>query len=393
MTDSSWQAASKIIEALEEQQFEAVIVGGAVRDFLLGKEANDVDVATSALPEETKAVFTKTFDVGIEHGTVLVVDFKEPVEVTTFRTDGDYTDHRRPDEVIFVRSLEEDLKRRDFTINAMAMRPNGDIIDLFNGRSDLVKRIIRAVGNAHERFSEDALRILRALRFSAQLDFRIEEKTQQAMYDSAAFLEKIARERMKIEFDKIFKSTYPSNAISAINDTPIATYLHGEFMELALWKKLQTAGNEIIGWTFWVYTTGNRQLLDDYRCSNEEKKQVAQALICMEILQQGDPSKMALFLYDESIWQVASACSNAVTPQQKPQLFENIRAQKKALPIQSRQELAISGRDLMAWTGKKGGPWLKEALESIIVNVVMGRLQNDEQQIKDWFKHEWNNQA
>lgn len=176
-----WQAAFTVIEQLEEAGFEAVVVGGAVRDAILNRPAHDVDVATNALPQEVKTVFNRTVDIGIQHGTVLVIVPEGPVEVTTYRTDGEYTDHRRPEEVHFVRSLKEDLQRRDFTMNAIAMRRDGSFVDFYGGQRDIEASVIRAVGEAKVRFAEDALRMLRAVRFSAQLGFSIEAATLQAM--------------------------------------------------------------------------------------------------------------------------------------------------------------------------------------------------------------------
>ncbi|CAM5206923.1 CCA-adding enzyme [Lysinibacillus sphaericus] len=169
-----WQAAFTVIEQLEEAGFEAVVVGGAVRDAILNRPAHDVDVATNALPQEVKTVFNRTVDIGIQHGTILVIVPEGPVEVTTYRTDGEYTDHRRPEEVHFVRSLKEDLQRRDFTMNAIAMRRDGSFVDFYGGQRDIEASVIRAVGEAKVRFAEDALRMLRAVRFSAQLGFSIE---------------------------------------------------------------------------------------------------------------------------------------------------------------------------------------------------------------------------
>ena len=172
--------AQPVLEKISEHGFEAYFVGGSVRDVLLGREIHDVDIATSAYPEEIKDIFPYTIDVGIEHGTVLVLAGKseaEHYEITTFRTESKYTDYRRPDHVDFVRDLREDLKRRDFTVNAFACDFEGQIIDLFDGLTDLKERRLTAVGSALERFNEDALRIMRAMRFASTLDFKIEEKT------------------------------------------------------------------------------------------------------------------------------------------------------------------------------------------------------------------------
>ena len=173
--------AMKSFVVLEKRGHEAVFVGGAVRDYVLGKPAKDIDIATSAEPDEVKAVFPIYGGCGIAHGTVLVILSGEPIEVTTYRTEGQYTDHRRPDEVHFVKSLRDDLLRRDFTMNALAMTKDGELIDLFGGEADLDGQLIRAVGNPEDRFREDALRMLRAVRFSSVLDFDIEAETFQAI--------------------------------------------------------------------------------------------------------------------------------------------------------------------------------------------------------------------
>ena len=193
---------SNILNRLEENGFSAYVVGGCVRDYLLGRLINDFDVATSALPEEMLEIFKdyKTVDNGIKHGTVAVVSENKLVEVTTFRSDGTYTDSRRPDSVSFVRNIEEDLARRDFTINAMAYRESEGIIDLYGGQEDLKNNLIRCVGNPYKRFSEDALRIMRGMRFASTLGFSIEEETLSAMLETKHLIQKIAKERITSEF-------------------------------------------------------------------------------------------------------------------------------------------------------------------------------------------------
>src|SRR3954451_24281467 len=158
-----FKKAIPLLEVIEKAGFEAYFVGGCVRDYLLGKKIADVDIATSATPQEIKTIFSKTIDVGIEHGTVVVIWDKETYELTTFRSDGEYTDFRRPSEVTFIRSLEEDLKRRDFTMNSMAMDKEGRLIDPFSGRKAIQNKIIETVGAAPDRFHEDALRMMRAI--------------------------------------------------------------------------------------------------------------------------------------------------------------------------------------------------------------------------------------
>lgn len=203
------EKVNTIIGTLMEHGYEAYAVGGCVRDSILGREPEDWDITTSATPEQTKALFEKTFDTGIEHGTVTVLLDKESFEVTTYRIDGKYEDGRHPSEVTFTRSLKADLMRRDFTINAMAYNEKDGLVDIFGGQEDLAEGVIRCVGYAAARFTEDALRILRGVRFAAQLGFRIEEITRQGMRKLAPTLAKISAERIQVELIKMLTSKRP----------------------------------------------------------------------------------------------------------------------------------------------------------------------------------------
>lgn len=206
--------ARLIIETLQKAGYEAYIVGGCVRDAILNKVPDDWDITTSAKPEQVKALFRRTVDTGIQHGTVTVVmknrekDCLEGYEVTTYRVDGKYEDHRRPTSVTFTASLIEDMKRRDFTINAMAYNDTEGVIDHFDGIGDLQRNVIRCVGNPKERFDEDALRMLRAVRFSAQLGFEIDEATEQAIRNQVTFLKDISSERIRVELNKLLLSNH-----------------------------------------------------------------------------------------------------------------------------------------------------------------------------------------
>lgn len=198
-----------ILEQLEAHGYEGYAVGGCVRDSVLGREPNDWDITTSASPQEVKKIFPKTFDTGIEHGTITVMIDKEGFEVTTYRIDGEYMDGRHPSEVQFTSDLIEDLRRRDFTINAMAYNENAGLVDAFGGIEDLQQGVIRCVGNAWERFGEDALRMMRAVRFCAQLGFAMEEQTAKAIQELAPSLKKISAERIQVELVKLLESPHP----------------------------------------------------------------------------------------------------------------------------------------------------------------------------------------
>lgn len=200
---------NRIIHRLQKEGYDAYAVGGCVRDTLLGREPKDWDITTSARPEVVKSLFSHTIDTGIQHGTVTVMLDHVGYEVTTYRIDGEYEDSRHPKEVIFTGNLVEDLKRRDFTINAMAYNDESGLVDVFEGEQDLKKGVIRCVGNAHDRFGEDALRMLRAVRFAAQLGFSIEEQTRAAVADLALTLSKVSAERIQMELVKLLTSANP----------------------------------------------------------------------------------------------------------------------------------------------------------------------------------------
>ncbi len=222
------EKARRIIDALWEAGYEAYAVGGCVRDAILGREPSDWDITTNAKPEEVKALFPRTVDTGIRHGTVTVLLGGEGFEVTTYRIDGEYEDGRHPKQVAFTPSLLEDLKRRDFTINAMAYNEREGLVDAFGGLRDLERRRIRCVGRPEERFFEDALRILRAVRFAAQLGFSIEEGTKEAVCGFAPRLSRISAERIQAEVVKLLVSDHPE-AWRTVYETGITAVILPEF--------------------------------------------------------------------------------------------------------------------------------------------------------------------
>ncbi|MBQ2426010.1 MAG: CCA tRNA nucleotidyltransferase [Lachnospiraceae bacterium] len=219
-----------IIGKIRDHGFEAFAVGGCVRDTLLGREPGDWDITTSAKPEEVKGIFGKTVDTGLQHGTVTIIKNRNGYEVTTYRIDGEYHDGRHPESVEFTSNLKEDLKRRDFTINAMAYSHETEIVDEFGGMDDLEHQVIRCVGLAHDRFTEDALRILRAIRFAAQLGFEIEDETYKAISDIAPNLKNVSKERIQVELTKLLLSDYPEKMMM-VDATGICPYVTPDFGE------------------------------------------------------------------------------------------------------------------------------------------------------------------
>lgn len=224
---------AKIINILEVEGYEAYAVGGCVRDTILGREPEDWDITTSAKPEEIKSLFRKTIDTGIQHGTVTVLFGGGSYEVTTYRVDGEYEDGRHPKQVEFTASLLEDLKRRDFTINAMAYNPKTGLVDEFDGIGDLERGVIKCVGVAEERFSEDALRMLRAVRFSGQLGFTIEENTFVAIKKLSGNLKLISAERIHSELNKLLVSPHP-DYLRIAYETGITAVIMPEFDKMMI---------------------------------------------------------------------------------------------------------------------------------------------------------------
>ena len=224
------EAAKMIIDQLNTNGFEAYVVGGCVRDSLLGRTPEDWDITTSAKPEQIKEIFKRTVDTGIQHGTVTVLVEHEGYEVTTYRIDGEYEDGRHPKSVEFTGNLSEDLKRRDFTINAMAYSDREGLVDAFGGVKDLQNRTIRCVGNAMDRFTEDALRILRAIRFSAQLGFELEEETRAAIAVIAPNMAKVSKERIQVELTKLLLSDNPGKLL-CVYENGIGAYISDHFEE------------------------------------------------------------------------------------------------------------------------------------------------------------------
>ena len=223
--------AEWIIDNIRSHGYEAFIVGGCVRDAVLGRIPGDWDITTSAKPEQVKEIFGKTVDTGLKHGTVTIIKHGSGYEVTTYRIDGEYLDGRHPETVEFTPDLREDLKRRDFTINAMAYSHETGIVDEFEGMEDLKRRVIRCVGCAKDRFTEDALRILRAVRFAAQLDFVIEDETYKAIVKIAPNLTHVSKERIQVELTKLLLSDHPEK-IWMVDETGIADYVTSGFPEV-----------------------------------------------------------------------------------------------------------------------------------------------------------------
>lgn len=373
-----------VINKLEENGFKAYVVGGAVRDALLNKTPYDFDVTTDAKPYEMHRIFEKCIDSGIKHGTVTVISNNTCVEVTTFRVDGTYKDHRKPENVSFSTSLSDDLKRRDFTVNAIAY--DGDkLVDLFNGQHDLKNKIIRAVGNAYERFNEDALRMMRAIRFSCTLSFKIEDETKNAISNLSHLIEYVSCERIKAEFDKLIMSDCIEN-LNEVKNLDFFKFIlpslqnavdnNTSFSHISIAKK-----DVAIRYVMLFMAIGEkniREFLNKYKFSNAEKK---------EILLLFEYSQKEIKNDEKEIKHIISKISN--------ELFKKILIIKKAtgenvLDIEktyekikddpvSLKDLAITGNDLInaGFSGKD----IKNALEFLLEKVIEDKTVNTKEKL------------
>lgn len=378
-----FQAALPILETIEAAGYEAYFVGGSVRDTLLNKPIHDVDIATSAFPAEVKALFEKTVDTGIEHGTVMILDHGQGYETTTFRTESDYTDFRRPDEVTFVRSLKEDLKRRDFTVNALALKRTGEVIDLFDGISDLENHVLRAVGKAEERFHEDALRMMRAVRFAAQLDFKIEDNTQQSIQDNAALLANISIERTNVEFTKLMQGRAATYGMLELLKNRLNLYMPGlenadiDLIGMAELLKVAQPTDDTQAWGLLVFELGLTpedagSFLRKWKHSNELIKTIQTSIALLNVLRLGEASDWELYM-------TGSALPTAIVVANLSELqldTDEIAARYDQLSIHARHELAVTGSDLMTNLDVKPGPILGKILNQLEHEVVENKVAN-----------------
>ena len=391
--------ALPILKKIQEAGFEAYFVGGCVRDCLLQHPIHDVDIATSATPYEVAHIFKKTFDLGIQHGTIAVLENGETYEITTFRTESGYEDFRRPDKVEFVRSLKEDLKRRDFTMNALAVDYEGNLIDLFDGLLDLEKKVIRAVGNPEERFFEDALRMMRGVRFAGQLGFTLEEETFFAMKKWHHLLENIAIERIRVEFEKLFQGEFAPFGLAVFFQSELYEYTpllknEGEaILNFQEALKISSVKDSIIGWTLLYDLLSSKKNLNDFvkawKLPNDTLRQMKALMTYLPLRKQG-------FLQSLEIYYLGVELSEkledvlpfyGLTPE-KTRLKEIFAA----LPIKKRQELAISGEDILAYFKKPGGKWVGDSIEFIEKQVVLGLVKNEKESLLTLIQEEfsWN---
>lgn len=389
MKHKLFSLAGELIHIIQHHGYEAYLVGGAVRDTLLERPVEDIDIATSAFPAEIMQIFPKVIPTGIKHGTVVVRHQQVSFEVTTFRTESGYSDFRRPDQVQFVSSLKEDLARRDFTINAMAMDPSFRVIDPFHGKRDIKAKIVRTVGKADHRFSEDPLRIMRAIRFQSQLNFEMEENTRNAIAVQAGWLEHIAVERIQNEWSKMLQGQALKKALKTLQSTKVYSYLpvfsESESASQQLEKvegPFENFSNFIVYMNWFVPEIDITTWIKEWKLSNQIKndcKLLAQLLKQSEI----QPKEWIVYQLPEHLYEHFQSLLKVCTRECITQ--EQIKNMKQSLPIQHRSELSINGKELIQlFAYRQKGPWIQETLQTIEKAVVLGKVDNSKSAIREW---------
>ncbi|BAU28861.1 tRNA nucleotidyltransferase (CCA-adding enzyme) [Aneurinibacillus soli] len=388
MDEQVLTAGKQVLTTLEGAGYTAYFVGGYVRDTILGRTVHDLDVATSAHPEDVIRLFARTVPTGMQHGTVTVLIHGVPIEVTTYRTESSYADHRRPDRVAFVDRIEEDLARRDFTVNAMALGLRGEVIDPFGGQEDLKRGLIRAVGRPQERFAEDALRMLRCIRFASQLRFDIDEQTFNAVRAQADTLGHVAVERISAEWNKALAAPGAVDAVQAVRTTGLFAHMPGVAGLLAdqpdEWnlQAITRLSGLAERWAY-LFLLGEKtdrvsSVLRALRC---EKKLIQACGSTVRIVQalrvRPDTREINRLLVENGLAAVERAAMVQDVLAGQSGTAEALRRRHEQLPVQALTELAVSGADLQQELARRGGPWIRETLMALAEEVNAGQRPNE----------------
>ncbi|WP_288544776.1 CCA tRNA nucleotidyltransferase [uncultured Clostridium sp.] len=386
----------EILGKLREHGYEAFAVGGCVRDAILGRIPGDWDITTSAHPEEVKQVFGHTIDTGLQHGTVTVMRDHIGYEITTYRIDGEYEDGRHPKEVVFTAELREDLRRRDFTINAMAYSHETGIVDIFGGTEDLAARRIRCVGDAGERFTEDALRILRAVRFSAQLGFSIEEMTWQALCELAPSLVHVSKERVQVELTKTLLSDRPEY-IWKTEAAGLAPYISKTFPEVfAAWKERKRISGaaahlpaeKALRWAYFLAPAGEEscvRVLRELKMDNDtiDKAKILSRFAFTQIEPEEVSVRRAMSAMEDMVFDWLLLLQEVLMPERMDavemvrSLAKQIRERGDCIRLKT---LAVTGKDLIQ-AGIQPGPALGKTLHLLFEKVLENPAWNEKDRL------------
>ena len=371
---NKFKGAIDILKIFNRNGYEAYFVGGCVRDYLLGEEFSDIDITTNALPEEVKKVFRKSIDTGIQHGTVTILVNGDSYEVTTFRTEEDYANHRSPEKVEFVSNLREDLDRRDFTINAMALDYNGKLFDYHNGDKDLSSKIIRTVNDPNERFYEDALRMLRAFRFSSKLGFEIEDNTLDAIKKNAELIKFVSIERIVNEFKKLLAGKGNLKSLELLIDSKLNSYI--PFFEEV--NEIQDLSSYSFCQSLYILSIINDisfEKLKFLKLSNKEIKLVKQFDLINQEFKNNTQIELILYKYNRE--DIKFICEYFGYDKEK-----NI--DERILIINSFNDIDITSQEIISTINKNPGPWIKSITLELEKEILLGRLNNNKKDILDF---------
>ena len=372
--NEKFNSAINILEKFNEAGYEAYFVGGCVRDYLLNDEFSDIDITTNALPEEVKQIFRKSIDTGIQHGTVTILVDEDSFEVTTFRTEDDYIDHRTPEKVEFVSDLKEDLDRRDFTINAMALDSNGKLYDYHCGERDLRNKVIKTVNNPNERFFEDALRMLRSFRFSSKLGFEIEENTLKAIKNNAELIKFVSIERIVNEFRKLLTGRGNKRSLELLLDSKLNNYI--PFLDEI--SKIIDFSNYTFCQSLYILSKINDisfEKLKELKLSNKEIKQIKIYEKINEEFSSNVPLEIILYNYDVNDVSFIASYSN---------YCDNEDIERIKLPIKSFNDIAITSMEIISIIDKPAGPWIKEIIKKLEEDIILYKIDNTKKDILDF---------
>ncbi|MDU4714633.1 MAG: CCA tRNA nucleotidyltransferase [Gemella haemolysans] len=372
--NKKFNSAINVLEKFNEAGYEAYFVGGCVRDYLLNDEFSDIDITTNALPDEVKQIFRKSIDTGIQHGTVTILVNGDNFEVTTFRTEDDYIDHRTPEKVEFVSDLKEDLDRRDFTINAMALDSNGKLYDYHCGERDLRNKVIKTVNNPNERFFEDALRMLRAFRFSSKLGFEIEENTLKAIKNNAELIKFVSIERIVNEFRKLLTGRGNKRSLELLLDSNLNNYI--PFLDEI--SKIIDFSNYTFCQSLYILSKINDisfEKLKELKLSNKEIKQIKIYEKINEEFSSNVPLEIILYNYDVNDVSFIASYSN---------YCDNEDIERIKLPIKSFNDIAITSMEIISIIDKPTGPWIKEIIKKLEEDIILFKIDNTKKDILDF---------
>lgn len=385
------EAITKVMKIMKENGYESFIVGGCVRDFLMGKTPSDFDITTNATPEQTKKCFLdfKVIETGIKHGTVTVLIDGEPVEITTYRIDGKYTDNRHPESVEFTVNLEDDLSRRDFTVNALAYDGEKRIVDLFSGKEDLKNKIIRCVGEPDKRFLEDGLRILRALRFSSVLDFSIEKDTEESIRKNKNLLNNISRERILSEMTKLLCGVNAKNVLLNFREVfecfipELKNFVDYERSVMALSRISKR--KEIRFSAFLSESEKPEKILKDLKSDNKTSNSVKALVYDLKNEIPDDKISIKKMLSTRDISELLDVLELKLAfgedekkCERITKIIKEIEENRDCVKI---KDLLITGTDIIE-LGEKKGKRVGEILTILLDSVIEGKIKNEIEELK-----------